>query len=243
MGKNLIQQARGKGGPSYRSPKHRSKGASKYSPLGEMIQEKVVGIITSPMHTTPLLRVSKSGKENEHLIIAPEGLKVGDIIEVGPGAAIKPGNVLHLKDIPEGTPVYNIEGQPGDGGKFVRSSGLAARVVTQRKDSVVIQFPSKKFKSFPSRCRATIGIAAAGGRTEKPITKAGNAHFIKRTKNKRYPMISGSAQNAVDHPFGNKRTSRKSKARPAPKFAPPGRKVGMIRPRKSGRGKVKNSSR
>ena len=95
--------------------------------------------------------------------------------------------------------------------------------------------PSKKQKQFNPRCRATIGVVAGSGRVEKPFLKAGTKFFKMKAKNKLWPKTSGGAMNAVDHPFGNKRTSRKSKARPAPRDAPPGRKVGMIRPRRTGR--------
>jgi large subunit ribosomal protein L2 len=80
-------------------------------------------------------------------------------------------------------------------------------------------------------------VVAGGGRTEKPFMRAGTRFFKMKAKNKLWPKIGGSAQNAVDHPFGNKRTSRKSKARPMSRNAPPGRKVGMIAARRTGRKK------
>ena len=124
---------------------------------------------------------------------------------------------------------------PGDGGKFVRSSGTFARVLTKTKDSIVIELPSKKQRSFSPECRACVGMVAGGGRLDKPLLKAGVDYYKMKAKNKLWPSISGSAQNAVDHPFGNSRSSRKSKARPVPRNAPPGRKVGMLRPRRTGR--------
>jgi large subunit ribosomal protein L2 len=144
---------------------------------------------------------------------------------------------MQLNEIPDGTAIYNIEGIPGDGGKFVRASGTSARVMGKYKNNVVVLLPSKKRKEFHPACRATIGIVAGGGRTEKPLLKAGVAFHKMKAKNKKYPIMAGSAQNAVDHPFGNKRTSRKSKARPVGRNAPPGRKVGMIAARRTGRKK------
>ena len=82
-----------------------------------------------------------------------------------------------------------------------------------------------------------IGVVAGGGRVEKPFLKAGKKFFAMKAKNKYWPKVSASAMNAVAHPFGNKRTLRKSKAKPAPKNAPPGRLVGAIRPRRTGRRK------
>ena len=153
----------------------------------------------------------------------------------GEGIELKPGNILPLKDIPEGTLIHNIESKPGDGGKFVRTSGAYARVASKLRTKVVISLPSKKQKEFDLRCRASIGIVAGGGRTEKPFLKAGNRYYKMKAKNKLYPIISGCSQNAVDHPFGNARSQRKSKAKPIPKNAPPGRKVGAVGSRRTGR--------
>ena len=97
--------------------------------------------------------------------------------------------------------------------------------------------PSKKQKEFHPGCRASIGVVAGAGRKEKPFYKAGRKYHAMKAKNKYYPKTSAQSMNAVDHPFGNKRSSRKSKAKPAPRDAPPGRKVGMIRPRRTGRKK------
>ena len=95
----------------------------------------------------------------------------------------------------------------------------------------MVMLPSKKQRVFAFDCRATIGLVAGSGRTEKPMLKAGNKHHLKRMKNKRWPNPSGAAQNAVDHPFGNKRTSRKAKRKAVGHDAPPGRKVGSLWPR------------
>ncbi|MEM4368767.1 MAG: 50S ribosomal protein L2, partial [Candidatus Woesearchaeota archaeon] len=113
----------------------------------------------------------------------------------------------------------------------------AAKIVAKYDRKALVELPSKKQRLFDLACRAMIGIPAGGGRVEKPFLKAGNRHFAARRRNKRYPMISGAAQNAVDHPFGNKRTARKAKQRPAPRYAPPGRKVGKLHPRRTGRKK------
>ena len=170
-------------------------------------------------------------------MIAPEGLKVGSEVISGAQAELGAGFTAELGNIPEGTLVYNIEKVPGDGGKFARASGTFARVVSKNDSKVLVQLPSKKIAKFDEKCRASIGVVSSGGRKDKPIRKAGKKHHAMKARNKLYPVVSGASMNAVDHPFGNKRSSRKSKARPAPKNAPPGRKVGMIRPRRSGRKK------
>ena len=236
MGKRLVQQARGRGGPTYRSPGFRSLGIPKHiSITQENITGKILDIVHCSQHSAPLAEVAYSNGELG-LIIAPEGILVGEEIKIG-GNEIEVGNCLKLKDIPEGTLVYNLEIMPGDGGRICRASGTFARVAAKLPQGVLVTLPSKKQKMFVEECRANVGVIAGGGRLEKPILKAGVMYYKKGIKNKLWPITSGHSQNAVDHPFGNKRSSRKSKARPAPKNAPPGRNVGMLHPRRTGRKK------
>ena len=239
MGKNLIQQARGKGGPTYRAPSFRYKGASRY--LSQSIQHTsgtIVDIVHCAGHSAPLFTV-RFPQGQSMLTVACEGRKVGDVITVGgeDERSLEHGDIRRLAHIPEGTPIYNIEGAPGDGGKFVRTSGSFARILSKTDNKVLVMLPSKKQKEFQAECRASIGILAGGGRLEKPFLKAGSKFFAKKARNKLWPKVCGAAMNAVDHPFGNKRTSRKSKARPVSRNAPPGRKVGMIAARRTGRKK------
>lgn len=237
MGKSLIQQARGKGGPVYRSRSFAYAGEAKLRPLADkLLKGTVTDLIKCPGHFAPLMEV-KYEDGMTALLQAPEFIRVGDELQSGPGSEINPGNILVLRDIPEGTPIFNIESQPGDGGKFCRTSGTVARIVSKTGQFAVVILPSKKERTFNLKCRACVGVIAGSGRVDKPFLKAGNRHFAKRAKNKRYPMISGAAQNAVDHPFGNKRTSRKAKQRSVGHFAPPGRKVGKLWPRQTGRKK------
>lgn len=235
MGKNLIQQARGKGGPVYRAKSFDYAGELKLRPItNSQINGTVTDLIKCAGHSAPLIKISYTDGI-ETLIPAPEFIKVGDTVQVGPQSTIAAGNILKLKDIPEGTPIFNIEATPGDGGKFCRSSGSMARLLAKAETTVTVELPSKKEKIFNSECRACIGIIAGGGRLEKPLFKAGNQHLKKRARNKRWPNPSGAAQNAVDHPLGNKRTSRKAKRKSVGKFAPPGRKVGSLWPKRTGR--------
>jgi large subunit ribosomal protein L2 len=239
MGKNLIQQKRGKGSKTYTTPSYNFPGIAKIPEQGSGV---IVDFIDSKVHTAPL-SVIKHDNEMLYLNIAPEGVRVGQTLEFGANAPLKIGNALRLADIPEGTIVYNIEATPGDGGKFTRSSGASARVLAKYGNTVTVIFASKKKKQLHPECRACIGVVAGGGRTEKPLLKAGNAYWKNKAKNRRWPIIGGTSQNAVSHPFGNKRSLRKSKAKPAPKNAPPGRNVGMIHPRRTGRKKGKATVR
>lgn len=238
MGKNLIQQARGKGGPTYRSPSFRFRGVAEHKPFktNDDVAGTIIDLLDCPGHSAPLVLIKYDDGEDS-LTIAPEGISVGQRVKLGNNTPAEPGNTCFLKDLAEGTLINNIESQPGDGGKFVRGSGTFARVVLQKPNAVVVMLPSKKQREFLPFCRAGIGIVAGAGRVEKPFVKAGVKYYAKKAKNKIYPVVAGSAQNAVDHPFGNKRTSRKSKARPTSRNAPPGRKVGMIAARRTGRKK------
>ena len=236
MGKRLIQQARGKGGPTYRAPSFRYKGKPSYLPHKEKLNAKIIDIIRCAGHSAPLV-VLEYSNDIRNLMIAPEGIKVGQVVECGEKITPENGNMLLLKDVPEGTLVYNIEGQPGDGGKFVRSSGTFARVIAKMKNKIIVQLPSKKQKEFHPNCRATIGMIAGSGRKEKPFLKAGKKFYAMKAKNKLWPSISGTSQNAVDHPFGGSSSNHKGKPTVAPKNAPPGRNVGALHPRRMGRKK------
>jgi len=239
MGKNLIQQRRGKGSTVYRAPSHRFKGRAEHLKLSAMgtANGKVLDIISCPAHSAPLVVVEQYDRKQNCVNIAAEGIRVGDVLQSGNNAELRLGNSIPLGDIPEGTSVYNIESNPGDGGKYVRASGVFAKVISKLNNKVIVLLPSKKQKSFNLKCRACIGIVAGGGRKEKPFLKAGNRYYFMKSKNKLYPSVSGTSMNSVDHPFGGSSSSNKGRPTIAPKNAPPGRKVGMIRPRRSGRKK------
>jgi len=234
MGKNLIQQARGKGGPRYRAPSFRWKGKTTLVKDTKDLKGEIIDLIKCQGHTAPLATIKY---ENGELILvqAPEGIRVGDQVAAGTNADISDGNTLHLKDIPEGTAVYNIEAQPGDGGKFVRSSGTFAKIVAKSENSVKLILPSKATKNFHGDCRACIGTIAGSGRKEKPYLKAGIKFFATKARNKLWPRSGGTAMNSVDHPFGGKSTKSKGRPTQSGRNYPPGRKVGKIAPRRTGK--------
>jgi len=237
MGKNLIQQARGKGSPRYKVPSFRFKTDGKLKSLKkELVNGKITDMLSCQGHSAPIIKVKYDDGEQK-LMIAPEGVRVGENISAGNGASAETGNILTLKEIPEGTFIFNIESQPGDGGKFCRASGNTARLLTKTSKYATVLLPSKKQRKFHVNCRAMIGTIAGGGRTEKPILKAGIMHFKKKAKNKLYPRTGGSKMNAIDHPFGNKRSARKTKQKPVSRFAPPGRKVGKLAAKRTGKRK------
>lgn len=238
MGKLITAQKRGKGASTFRTHSFKFKGPAKM--LAQHNSSALIAdIVHCAGHSAPLALLYYDNGDVAYTIAA-DGMTVGDTISLGDvETELKVGNVLSLKDIPEGVVVYNIEARPNDGGKFVRASGGSARIVSKAKDGIVIQMPSRKQKKFNPDCKATIGVVAGGGRVDKPFLKAGKKFYAMKARNKYWPIVSASAMNAVAHPFGNKRTARKSKAKPAPKNAPPGRLVGAIRPRSTGRSRGK----
>jgi large subunit ribosomal protein L2 len=231
MGKRLAQQARGKGTSKYRAPSHRYKYTVKYpaSPAQGVVKK----LINDPAHTAIVAEVVyKNGKKG--YLLAPEGLRVNQKLQVD-GEKVALGNVLELGKIPEGTLIYNIEKQPKDGGKLVRSSGTYATVVSHEGGQTVVQLPSKQMKTFPSKARAAIGVTSGGGRTEKPMLKSGKKFHILQSRAQSHIRVSGVSMNAVDHPFGGGQHDIKGKSTTVSKNAPPGRKVGLIKAKRTGR--------
>ncbi len=241
MGKRLIQQARGRGGPPYKAPSHNFVSDARYMPLDEFKKGgimQIIDFVSDPVRSAPLaLLLTEDFRER--YMIAPAGASVTDIIEFGENAPVENGNILPVEKITEGTPVYNIELVPGDGGKLVRASGLAAYVISQdyERKKTIIRLPSKAKAEIDFGCRATVGVIAGGGRVEKPFIKAGNKYKDQRSRGKLYPRTSATAMNAVDHPFGGRTNIGRSSS--SKKNAPPGAKVGKIAPRRTGVRKTK----
>ncbi|KXB02800.1 50S ribosomal protein L2 [candidate division MSBL1 archaeon SCGC-AAA261F19] len=235
MGKRIRAQRIGRGSPTYkaRTSKRRRKVEL---PLRAEEGEKarVVDILHDPSRTAPVARVRYSD-DQERLVLAPEGIKVGDVLECGISASIDPGNVLPLAEIPEGTPIHNIETQPGAGGQFARASGCYATLLAHEVARAIVEMPSGEIRAFDPKCRATIGVVAGGGRKEKPFVKAGRKNKSMKAKGKLYPRVSGVAMNVVDHPFGSGRGRHAGRPRTVSRNAPPGQKVGLLSARRSGK--------
>ncbi len=239
MGKPLIQQRRGKGYGVYRVPSFNFPGYISHPITNDSTISGVVkDILHSGGHTAPLLHVEYTNGKS-YLLCAPEGIRIGEQVAASgsEGIEVKPGNIMPLKHIPEGTIIHNLESKPGDGGRFVRSAGSAAKVLAKFDDHVEVLLPSKKRKDFLPNCRAAIGVIAGGGRLDKPFYKAGKRYHRQEVRNKRYPRVAGLAMNAVNHPFGGSRTHKKNKPTVSRRDAPPGAKVGMLRARRTGRKK------
>lgn len=232
MGKRLIQQRRGRGSSTFRSPGFKND-IRVYIPR-DVEEGKVIGLVHCAQHSAPIAKIKANTGEVVHAI-APEGLKIGDKINYGVNSDPLIGNVLPLKDMPEGTQIFNIESNPGDGGKFVRASGGAAKITVKTDKYIGVKFPSGKIRKFNPDCRACIGVIAGGGRLEKPLLKAGKAFYKFRAKNKVWPIVCGQSMNAVAHPFGKKGSHTKGRPYQSSRNSPPGRKVGSISGRRSGK--------
>jgi len=232
MGKRIISQARGHGSLSYRVRKKAFQFKIKYPMAkGEAL---ILDLIHSAGHSAPLIKV----KAGEEIFYNPafNGAVVGEKVIIDAEES-KQGNIMMLKNVPLATNVYNIELNPGDGGKMIRTAGSSA-IVYKKYDhnKISILTPSKKEVMLSGDCRVTIGTIAGSGKVLKPFMTAGNKWFKMKARNKLWPRTSAVKMNAIDHPFGSGRGKR-IKPKIAKRNAPPGARVGHIRPRRTGRTK------
>jgi large subunit ribosomal protein L2 len=239
MGKRLKQQVRGKGTPKYRAPSHRFKVDVSHRPYDDLektgvIMGEVIEFVDDPGRTSLLAHVKLDDNKMLH-IIAPEGLAIGDSIQIGSQAKVGIGNIMPLYAIPDGTYIYNIERDPGDGGRFIKAAGAYAVVVSKDDRFVYVKMPSKKIITLDPDSRAQIGVISGGGVKDKPLLKAGNAFHKHRARRHLWPHNRGVKMSPFDHPFGGKQ-HHKGKSSSVGRGAPPGRKVGHIASRQTGRG-------
>ena len=172
------------------------------------VTAKVAAIEYDPNRTCRIALLHYTDGEKAY-IIAPKGLRVGDVVESGQGADIKPGNALPMRYIPVGTIVHNVELRPGQGGKIGRSAGIAVQLVAKDGDYATLRMPSTEMRRVPIDCRATVGEV---GNSEHELVKIGKAGR-NRWKGVR-PQTRGVAMNPVDHPLGGGE-GRTSGGRPA----------------------------
>jgi large subunit ribosomal protein L2 len=229
MGKRIIQQARGKGSLTYRVRKKAYNKKIAYPPVDLKGEAEIIALVHSAAHSAPLMKILV--KDKTFYNAAFNGGYVGQKISIGGKKA--EGNILSLSKIPQGTEVFNIERNPGDGGKMIRTAGSFATVTKNLNNKVTVTMPNKKVVTLNENCRATIGRIAGDGKYLKPFVKAGKKYHKMKARSKLYPKVSAVAVNAVDHPFGSGR-GKNVGSKIAKRNAPPGRKVGHLRPRKTG---------
>jgi large subunit ribosomal protein L2 len=160
------------------------------------IPAKVAAIEYDPNRTAFIALLHYADGEKRY-ILAPLGLKVGDIVQSGPGAPIRVGNALLLREIPLGTQVHNVELYPGRGGQLVRAAGAVAQVVAKIDNYVHLRLPSGEIRMVHADCMATIGQVGNLDHQNVSIGKAGR----KRHMGWR-PAVRGSAMTPRDHPHG-----------------------------------------
>ncbi len=162
----------------------------------EATDAKVVAIEYDPNRTAHIALIEYEGGKKAY-IIAPIGMKVGDVITSGEHSDIKPGNTLPIANIPLGTMIHNIELYPGKGAQLVRSAGSAAQVMAKENGMAQIRLPSQEVRYVRLDCRATIGQVGNLDHENVKIGKAGK----KRHMGIR-PTVRGSVMNPCDHPHG-----------------------------------------
>lgn len=157
---------------------------------------KIASIEYDPNRSARIALVHYADGEKRY-ILAPLDIKLGDIIQAGEDADIKPGNALPLESIPVGTLVHNLEYEPGKGGKLVHSAGTAAQIISKEGQYVVLKLPSSELRKFHQRCWATVGQLSNVDHENIKLGKAGRTRWLGWR-----PAVRGSAMTPRDHPHG-----------------------------------------
>ena len=243
MGKRILQRRRGKAGIQFRSPSRGKIAPSRYPaiPVGNLGTARVTAILDERGRSAPLAQL-QYGNGQFTYVPAAAGVSVGRELSIGTGSSPTGGNIVPLAGIPEGTKVCNVELRPGDGGRIVRASGTSAILFSKAGGRAMLKLPSGKNILVDEMCRATVGEVAGGGRKEKPFLTAGARHHAMRAAGRVYPRMRGVAMAVVYHPFGGGRHQHPGKSTSTSRNAPPGRKVGLIAPRKTGRKRLARAS-
>lgn len=160
------------------------------------IPAKVISLEYDPYRTGFIALLEYEDGERRY-ILAPQDLKVGDGTMIAEKTELKPGNRMKLKNIPVGTPVYNIEIEPGKGGKLVRSAGAGARILSCEGGFVSLEMPSLEIRRVSEEYFASIGAVS---RPEYRFINFGKAGRVRHMGIR--PTVRGTAMNPIDHPHG-----------------------------------------
>ncbi|MCP9264494.1 60S ribosomal protein L8 [Dirofilaria immitis] len=230
MGRRIRVQRKGPGGIFKAHNKHR-KGAAKLRPVDYAERHGRGAPLALIEFRDPYrYKILKS------TMIAAEGMHTGQFIYCGRKAQVQVGNILPLSELPEGTTVCNLEEKTGDRGRLARTSGNYATVVAHNPET------KKTRVRLPSGAKSTniysliySGIVAGGGRTDKPLLKAGNAYHKYKAKRNCWPTVRGVAMNPVEHPHGGGNHQHIGHPSTVKRGTSAGRKVGLIAARRTGR--------
>ncbi|MBC7339417.1 MAG: 50S ribosomal protein L2 [Firmicutes bacterium] len=203
--KSLLVRLRRHAGRNFQgriTVRHRGGGQRRFYRLVDFRRDKegvparVAAIEYDPNRSAHIALLHYADGEKRY-VLAPLGLKVGDRVEAGPAADIKPGNSLPLANIPVGTVVHNIELTPGKGGQVARAAGAAAQVMAKEGGFALLRLPSGEQRLFPLECRATVGQVGNLDHENVSLGKAGRKRWLGIR-----PTTRGSVMNPVDHPHG-----------------------------------------
>jgi len=203
--KGLVTRLRRKGGRNNEgkiTARHRGGGARKlyrcvdFKRRKDDVPARVEALEYDPNRTVRLLLLSYADGERRY-VLAPQGVKVGDVVMSGEKAEPRPGNCMPLSAIPLGLQVHNIELVPGGGGKLVRSAGMAAILSSRDGNYAQIILPSGETRKVHVRCRATIGQLGNIDHNLVRVGKAGKSRHMGWR-----PYVRGTAMNPIDHPMG-----------------------------------------
>ncbi|MEM3742830.1 MAG: 50S ribosomal protein L2, partial [Nitrososphaerota archaeon] len=178
MGRRIRAQRLGRGSPTFKASLKR-KFTLGYPSMVIRSSNLILGYVKELHHDpgrgAPVAEIALEDGRT-FAVAAVEGLRVGQIIEMGAGAPIKPGNIIPIGKAPEGSIVSMIELKPGDCGKLVRAPGTYATVMSQVGDRTILLMPSKKMVEVSSKSLAIVGAVAGGGLHDKPFLKAGKKY-------------------------------------------------------------------
>lgn len=203
--KSLLRPLKSKAGRNFQgriTVRHRGGGHKRMYRLIDFKRDKdniparVATIEYDPNRSANIALLNYRDGEKRY-ILAPLGLKVGDIVESGPAADIKVGNALPLRNIPVGTTIHNIELKPGKGGQLCRAAGEAAQLMAKEGNYAHIRLPSGEVRLVHVECRATIGQVGNLDHENVTIGKAGRSRWLGIR-----PTVRGVVMNPVDHPHG-----------------------------------------
>ena len=203
--KSLLLPLKGKAGRNNQGKitvRHRGSGAKRRLRIIDFKRDKigipgrVAAIEYDPNRSARIALIYYVDGEKRY-ILAPTGISVGDMIESGGNAEVKPGNALPLRLIPGGTLIHNIELERGRGGQLVRSAGVAAQLMAKEGEYSLVRLPSGEVRRIRSDCLATIGQVGNIDHRSINLGKAGRKRWMGWR-----PTVRGSAMNPPDHPHG-----------------------------------------
>jgi large subunit ribosomal protein L2 len=162
----------------------------------DLVPAKVAAIEYDPNRSARLALLHYVDGEKRY-ILAPVGLRVGDMVTAGEGADIKPGNAMELRQIPTGTMVHNVELKPGRGAQLARSAGASVQLMAKEGSRALLKLPSGESRYVQLTCRATVGQVGNVDHEKVSLGKAGRTRWLGKRSH-----VRGMAMNPVDHPHG-----------------------------------------